>query len=427
VLAALLLLAAAPAGAEPPAAAAAPASAPAAGLDFRHYLARVLAANPELAAARAGVDVARAQIPIAKVFPDPQLTLGLTQLEVTRQGNPTVLGAQLSLPIELGGKRSRRIAVAQAGLHAAGLDFKGAVRDLRAAAANAFIDALYARLVVAQKERALAHLERLVHTNERRFKAGDIAEAAVLQSRVEARQFRADVLAARGEQLAAEIAAARLLGPDAGATPPALGGDLRLPPTGIEAARLLATVESRPDVRAAAARVETARRQVALEQAKRVVDVSVGAGWQHNFPVGGPGGVKGADFLVGSLSVPLPFSHVYKGELQAAHAAQRQAQSQLEAARVRAASELKQALARFDAAARRVAIYDSGILADSETVLEKTLYSYQRGSATLVEVLIAQRTASDVHLAYLDALAARARAVAAVEQAAGGETELLRF
>jgi len=123
--------------------------------------------------------------------------------------------------------------------------------------------------------------------------------------------------------------------------------------------------------------------------------------------VGGDPGVPPAELVTASLSVPIPFSRVYRGELEAAQSAQRQAQSQLQAVRIRAQAELQEALAHFQAAARRVALYDSGTLVDASSVLEKTLYSYQRGEATLVEVLIAQRTASEIELAYLDALAER--------------------
>jgi cobalt-zinc-cadmium efflux system outer membrane protein len=412
----------------PAAAAAQPASAPAPRLGLSAYVARVLKANPDLRAARAALAIARAQVPIAKVFPDPQLSVGLTQLELTHAGQPDILGAQVNVPIELGGKRGRRIRVAEAGVTAAGHDYEGALRDLRAAAANAFIDALYTRRVVAQKEQALANVARLVTVNERRYAAGDIGHAAVLQSRVEARQFAADVLQARGERDAADVALWRLL---AGAAPPParfeLEGDLAATPPSLKKAELLAAAESRPDVRAAAARAEQARRQIDLERAKRVVDVTLGAGWLHYFPVGGPAAVKGADLAVLSVGVPLPFSKIYRGELDAARAGHDQAERQLEAARVRARAELEQALARFDAAAKRVAAYETGILADSLTVLDRTLYTYQRGGATLVEVLIAQRTASDVHLAYLDALAARARALVALGQAAGMAEELLRL
>ena len=48
-----------------------------------------------------------------------------------------------------------------------------------------------------------------------------------------------------------------------------------------------------------------------------------------------------------------------------------------------------------------------------------SLYNYQRGGATLLEVLDAQRTDDDVYLAYYGALADHSRALVAVELAGG--------
>ena len=58
-------------------------------------------------------------IDVAKIFPDPEMGLGVSQVDVSRRGNPTMLGAQLGVPIELGGKRRARVAVARAGMEAA--------------------------------------------------------------------------------------------------------------------------------------------------------------------------------------------------------------------------------------------------------------------------------------------------------------------
>jgi outer membrane protein, heavy metal efflux system len=395
-------------------------------LGFAEYLQRVLAANPDLKAARATVDIAQAQINVAKVFPDPDLSLGVGQYDVRRRGNPTILAAQLSLPIELGGKRRSRIAVAKTGLDAATSDYADATRTLRALAANAFIDALHARTILAQKQSALGHLQRLVEVNQRRLAAGDIAEVELVQSRVEMQRFRAEVLDAEGELRAAELAMTQLLGQEH-SLPVRANGELRTPPPTLDQAGLAAGIDKRSDVRASALRLEGAQRQIDLEHAKRVVDVTVGAGWLHNFAVGGEAGVPSADLVTAFLSVPLPFSRVYRGELEVAESAQRQAQSQVQAIRIRAQAELQQALAHFEAAMHRVALYEGGTLVDANAVLEKTVYSYQRGEATLVEVLVAQRTASEIQLAYLDALADRAHALVAVGQAAGAGEELLRL
>jgi len=397
-------------------------------ITFAAYLEHVFAANPDFSVARENVAIAEAQIDVAKVFPDPQLTAGLTSYDLSHHGNATAAGASLSIPIELGGKRGARVAVATSGVKAARSDFDEAARSLRASAINAFADALHARLVVHQKEGVFANLQRLVRINERRLAAGDVPQVALVQSRVEARQFQADVFTAAGEQKALDAALLQLLGTAASTVPAGfdLAGDLRSVAPAVDASRVLAMVQKRPDVRAAAARVEQADRQVKLEEARRVIDISVGVNWQHNFAVAGDGGSPTADLIGGSITIPLPFSHVYKGELEAARSGRRQAQSQLESVRAKAESEVRQAFARFDAAADRVKLYDAGALADADIVLEKTLYNYQRGGATLTDYIVAQRTASDVHLAYFDALNDRAHALAAVEQAAG-LSDLVKF
>ena len=399
---------------------------PARPMRLADYLTNVLAANPDLRAARASIDIARAQIDVAKIFPDPEMGLGVSQVDVSRRGNPTMLGAQLGVPIELGGKRRARVAVARAGMEAAILDHADAVRILRGLAVDAFIDALHASLVLRHKQDALTSLQRLVDVNKRRLAAGDIAETELLQSRVERERFRAEVIAAEGVQRACEVALGKLLGSD-GSPRIRAEGDLHAPAIDLDRSSLLTSLEKRSDVRAAAARVEAARRQVDLERAKRMIDVSLGVGWTHSLAVTGENGVPSADLVSTSVSVPLPLSRIYRGEIVAAENAQRQAESQLEAVRVRARAELEEALTRLDAATRRVALYDEGALVDAKSVLSKIEYSYQRGEATLIELLIAQRTATDVQLVYLDALAERAHALVAVAQAGGLNEDLLRL
>ena len=125
------------------------------------------------------------------------------------------------------------------------------------------------------------------------------------------------------------------------------------------------------------------------------------------------------DALSAILSLPLPFSRVYRGDVAAAEGGAAQSQLGHQAAALRAEVEVQQALTRYQASVQQLAVYNTGLLADAERVHAATLYSYQRGSATLLEVLNAQRTVDDVHLSYTAALAAHAHQLIAVEQAAG--------
>jgi len=389
---------------------------------FGAYLRDVAKGNLELVAQRANVSIAQAQLGIAKIFPDPTLTGGLYQYDVTQKGNPTASIVQLAVPLQLGGKRGARISVAEGGISVAEADLDDFLRLLRSASAGAYIDALHARLILERKRRTAASLESLVAVNAQRLKAGDIGEVLLVQSRVEAYQFRAQVLAAEGDVRGADLALLEQMGAAATAHMRhgvELGGDLRAVPERkfqVEALVPFA-LSHRPDLRSAKKRVALAHTVVDLARANRVIDVALGASWQHNFPVTASTPLPASDFLGGTLTVPLPFSRMYRGELDAAHASEGQSETLSRAAEIHVEVEVRQAVSRYEAAAARVKLYTQDVLSDADKVLEKTLYNYQRGGATLVEVLIAQHTVDDVYLSYYDALSDSAHALVAVQQA----------
>ena len=111
----------------------------------------------------------------------------------------------------------------------AGATLEDFFRNLRAAAANAFVDALAAQLIVEQKQRSAASLDRLVDANEKRFRAGDLAEIDVIQSRVAALQFHSELLAAQSTLQTAVIALSQFLGKQRSSVTVAPVGRLEVP------------------------------------------------------------------------------------------------------------------------------------------------------------------------------------------------------
>ncbi|CAN5482606.1 TolC family protein [soil metagenome] len=391
-------------------------------LDLGTYLGDVGRGNWEIAAARAGATAAQAQIAVAKVFPDPFVTAGLQQVDITRQPNPTATVLSLTLPLQVGGQRSARINVAEAGAVAALADVEDTLRLLRAQAANAYVDALHARLILDRKKRTQASLERLVGVNEVRLKAGDVAETSFIQSRVEAQQFAAQVIAGEGDVRVADLALLVLLGRTMPSPAPTLelGGDLAAASrkSFVVDALVKDAIAHRPDLRASQSRLEQTRRQISLARANRIPDITLSAYWQHNFPFNGVVPFPSSDFLGTTVAVPLPFSRVYRGELDAAYAGEIQSDAMTRALIQRVEIEVRQALIQYDAGAGRVKVYvDGGVLADADSVLDRSFYNYQRGGASFVEVLVAQRTVNDVYLSYYGAITDAAHALVALEQA----------
>ena len=80
--------------------------------------------------------------------------------------------------------------------------------------------------------------------------------------------------------------------------------------------------------------------------------------------------------------------------------------------------DVRGAFARYQISLERLAQYEHGALTLASRVLQAQLLAYKAGSATLLDVLQAQKADTDVHLAYIDALGERAKALIALEQAA---------
>jgi cobalt-zinc-cadmium efflux system outer membrane protein len=87
-------------------------------LTFSSYLVEVARGNASLAAQQTKLPLAQAQVVLARVFPDPVLTGGLSSWEVSGQGAQNGLTASVAVPLEWPGKRGARTELAQANVSA---------------------------------------------------------------------------------------------------------------------------------------------------------------------------------------------------------------------------------------------------------------------------------------------------------------------
>ena len=389
------------------------------GMRLDAYLVLVGRSNLELASQKLAVPIAEAQIAVARVFPEPVLSGGLAAIDISGKGAPTAWDIGLSQTIEIGGKRGARVDVATQQKSGAQADLDDFFRNLRANATNDFIDALHNRMVVERKSQTLANLERLVKVNDERLRAGDIGQVALIQSRVEAQRFHGEVLAAQGDAEVARLALGLRIGSPAEKQVDPIG-DLRIPTRSFELQALLEQAHKlRPDLRSKGAALEAAKARLDLAHANRWEDLTLSGGFLRTLPGTGAFTQPAYNSLSAGLSIPLPLARIYRGELDAAQAGVTQAEYSLRQAQLVVETDVRQALARYDASVQRVQVYRGGILADADKVAEATLYSYQHGSATLLEVLDSQRTVNEVYLAYFDALSDYAKALVAVETTSG--------
>jgi cobalt-zinc-cadmium efflux system outer membrane protein len=424
-------------------------------ITFSQYLDRVLDRNLDLVASRRDVTAAEARVQIGARLPDPTISGGLVSFDIShptgterrsdtvpgstqpvcgyassvggplvpcRTQLPTVVGVSIDVPIELGDQQGARMDVARVGVTQAGTGVDDSVRVLRGQAGGFWVDALATQLDLDRLRQTLASLEALVEMNRARVDAGAIGDVELVQSRVEAQMFRAQVLIGEGSARAALLGLGALLAADEDAVPTfAPIGDLGVEPVTFDLAQLVEqAMQNRPDLRRIQLDIDAARASRRLAEAQRWGAIDVMASWLYSVP--------GTDTQFGQtdyhavglmVAIPLPFRLLWHGELDEANAMEAAADARYAQARQRLEVEIRQVLTRYDAAVQARALFDQSVIADAERVLEATRYQYEHGGASLVAVLVAQRTVNEVYAAYIDAQQAHAHALVDVETAAG--------
>lgn len=385
---------------------------------LKEYLDLVAQTNLQLAATRFNVTVAEAQITLARLRPDPELTAGVASLDLTEQKLPTSTTYGVSQLIELGGKRGSRIEAATAGRTLAQAQVEDFFQQLRVDATNAFIDALTARQILERKRRTLESVERLVAATEQRLRAGDVGETALWQVKVEAERFRGEVLTAEGESQASNVGLELFVGKSGrGALNFEPVGDLKSASREFDEASLIAdALARRTDLLVTLRTSDVAHAQVNVARANRWIDPSLSAAMTQSPSSSDIAASRALGLLI---TLPVPFSRLTHGELDAARALAGQADVQVLAAKQHVEIDVRQALARYEASRRTLAVYTGEVLSNADRALEATRYSYERGNARLVELLDAQRTVDDVYLSYLGALADNAKGLVALEHSVG--------
>src|SRR5262245_57715985 len=81
---------------------------PGSALTLTIYLRQVANSNLDILSQRLSLPIAEAQVAVARMFPDPQLIGGISQVDISGQGAPLLSTLGVMVPLEMGGKRGAR-------------------------------------------------------------------------------------------------------------------------------------------------------------------------------------------------------------------------------------------------------------------------------------------------------------------------------
>ena len=373
--------------------------------------------NREVAAARRSVEAAGAQRLAAAARPNPVVSLNSSSISsspgigagpLNQKRIDTVL--RIDQPFERGNKRELRMDAAEGLERAAQGDSLDVLRQQLAQLRTSYFELKQAEERVAILGETAELFARTLAAAQLRLKAGDIAAADVARVQVDHERSQNDARAAVADLARARLAFAYLVGEDARAaelraTDPWPAAE-RPDPAKIDQV-IARSIDARPDVAAARARVAAAEKLRDLARSQQTRDITVGAQYER-FP-----GTVPADSLGIGISFPLFTGYDFSGEIRRAEVDRYAALDALDRARAVAGNEIRRAASDLGGAAERLERYDASLLDAAQRSAQAAEFAFQRGASSVLEVLDARRTLRAVRL---EALAARtdfARALAA--------------
>ncbi len=378
---------------------------------------------PATAAADAAIAAARAGRAAAGLRPNPVFQ---GQIENIAGSGPyrglrsaeTTVG--VAVPIELGGKRGARVAVAGAQLSRAEVQAAIAAADIRVQVTLLYIDAIAAdrRLATARDQSRIA--TEVLRAAAVRVAAG--RAAPLEEQRAGVARINADAQVERLTRLsqAARTNLARRIGG-------AIAGDLdaaaldRLPPGAIGpvvpsgSADTLALAAADADLAIADAGIRLAR-------ASRVPDVNIGPALRRLE-------VTNDVAAVFAVSIPIPVFNAGRAAVAQAGAERTRAAAMRRMAQLDVEQAITDADAEVANAATTARVATGPALAAAQEAARIARIGYREGKFGQLDLLDAERTLADTRFAAIDALAAYQIARARLERltapapAANGETD----
>jgi cobalt-zinc-cadmium efflux system outer membrane protein len=328
----------------------------------------------------------------------------------------------------LSGKRWLRLKVARAALAAARMGRADAQRTLELGVKTAYINAVQARDNLDFALQVQTGANQIFNLNQTRYNAGAISEADL--AKVETMKLEADQAVDTTEQAlrAAKVQLAFLLG--VRGRVPDYKVDQDLPKFFIPSPLGNATpdslmneaIEHRPDLKALKLQRDRALASISLAKRLRFPDLQLQLGFNYAAPAGGAFSSNTVPpTLIAGISGNIPLFYQQQGEIKKAEADYRTQQLQLAKVQAQLASDVEGAYNAFASSRKLIERMERRLLDRSKRARDLVSLQYQKGAASLLEYLDAQRTFIATMVEYLQDLTNYWTSVYQLEAAIGME------
>lgn len=377
--------------------------------------------NPEIQAARHRWQAAKERAPQAAALDDPEFKVELfnypNRLYPDASAN-TIFGLSQRFPYP--GKRGLKesLAVKEAEMAAALL--RARERDVAAQAKNAYYEVFLAHKAIEVHHRQIDLLKEFFEVANARFRAGKGAQVDVLKSSVELSKLSNELPILEQQRETAKARLNLFLGraPETPLGEPVepAGPDMTKTRPALDELHWMA-MQNRPELRVLDFEITRAQTATALAQKQLYPDFSVSLDRFQNF------GAR--DGFGGMVTMSLPFSFwtkpKYEAGIREAAASADSARAAFQSLQNQVMFEVKDLLARIEAAEKMVALYKTTVLPQAQQTLESARIGYQTGKAEFLTLLDAERAIKDFQLAYYRVLAESEQRIAELERAVGAD------
>ncbi|MBK7393794.1 MAG: TolC family protein [Chloracidobacterium sp.] len=381
------------------------------GMTADQAVAQALDNNGEFQAMRKEVEAARALVKQAGLRPNPKLDLsGAKQIG----GADNNQMAEVVLPLELGGRRAARIAVAQRELEIREAAFENQERLLASEVRVKFGEALAAIKKLDITEKTLAATKQGYELVAARVAEGKTAPLEQNIFLVEVNRLQSIRETAEGKVETAMFELRNMIGmkPE---EPLSLRGDfndLIATPPSVSGSTYYALRE-RPDLRGARTMEQLAIAKIEQAKSEGRLDAGVKAGYQRmntGFMLSGVDDLgllrpiqDVFHFFTFGVEIDLPLLNRNQGAVEAAKFEREAAQRRVEFGGLTIQREVAVAVARYNRAARSLSIFQNGVRDQANSNLQVIWQTYELGSRSLLDYIAEQRRFLDVENELIDA------------------------
>lgn len=380
----------------------------------------------DLLAARQRLAIAEGRLRQAQLRPNPTLD--------TEYGSPRFLGGEaesdfsagVSQVFETGGKRSKRVAVAELELGQVRAEVMRLERALAAEIRQSYTNAIAAARQLDILEKLIAADEELVRVTEARLKEGDVAPLDNNLVRVESDRLKVQAIQAKSELETQLLNLRTLTGAD-------IAESIKLAPQADKPPRLdLGLTEltdiafrERADLQAARIGEQLGTARIDLARSQSVPNVAASVRYSRNklifdFPpaVGG-NFIKRDSSLTFGVSVDIPIFNRNQGEIASATGEKVQATRTREFLETTIRRDVAVAFRKYRAAAEALVLYSTQILPRAEANLQSVRAAYGLGEFSVFEVVGEQRRLTENVTGYNQSLRDYYNALTELETALG--------